>query len=176
MSLTTSTPQKYSLKTVEIISFFLTSLLGVLFHFVYEWSGMQPFVGFFFPINESTWEHLKLIFFPILLVSILEYFIGEIRHPDFICIKLRSTLLGMLATVVLFYTYSGVLGAVIDWINIAIYFVAVALAYLYSYSRLQADTTILCNPHLSLLLIFTITVLFMVFTVYPPYLGLFRAP
>lgn len=176
MPSTTFIPPKYSLKNLEIISFFLTSLLGVLFHFVYEWSGMHLFVGFFFPVNESTWEHLKLIFFPIVLVSLLEYFIGGIRRPDYICIKLRSTLLGMLVIVVLFYTYSGILGTIIDWVNITIFFIAVAIAYLYSYRKLNDDTHIPCNPNLSLLIFFTVTVLFMVFTVFPPDLGLFRAP
>ncbi len=65
---------KYSLKTIEIISFIIASLLGVIFHFIYGWSGENAVAGLFFPVNESTWEHLKLIFFPILLVSIGEFY------------------------------------------------------------------------------------------------------
>ena len=100
---------QYPLKTLEGISFLIASLLGTLFHFVYEWSGDNFFVGLFFPVNESTWEHLKLVFIPILLVSVLEYFISEIPRNDYPCIKLRSALLAMLIIVVLFYTYTGVL-------------------------------------------------------------------
>lgn len=176
MSQNTITPPKYSLKTLEVASFLVTGLLGVLFHFVYEWSGKNSFIGLFFPVNESTWEHLKLIFFPILLVSVIEYYAGNLKRADFICIKLRSALLGMLATVVLFYTYTGVLGTVIDWINILIFFIAIALAYFYSYRKLSSDQAVSCNPTLSLLFIFAIISLFMIFTVYPPDLGLFRAP
>ncbi len=166
----------YPLKTVEGIAFLVASLLGTLFHFVYEWSDNNHLIGLFFPVNESTWEHLKLVFLPILLISVLEYFIGKIEHNDYPCIKLRSSLLGMLVIVVLFYTYTGVIGMVIDWLNIIIYFIGMGVAYLYSYRKLISDVPINCNPHLSFLLTLTLLVLFMVFTVYPPPLGLFNAP
>lgn len=188
MNTPTQKQQKYSLKTLEIASFFLTCLLGVLSHFIYEWTGKQLFVGLFFPVNESTWEHLKLIFFPIILVSVLEYYVGNLTNAAFICIKLRSALLGMLSTVVLFYTYTGVLGQSFDWVNIAIFFVAIAISYFYSFQRLshctmtQSDhatyhtTTCRHDPNRCLLFIFTITILFMIFTVFPPDIGLFWAP
>ena len=167
---------KSPLKTLEGLSFLTASLLGVLFHFVYDWSNENFFSGLFFPVNESTWEHLKLVFLPILIVSVLEYFIGGIQRQDFPCIKLRSALLGMLIIVVLFYTYTGVLGTTIDWLNIVIYFIGMGVAYLYSYRRLNAKSPSNCSPHLSLLLTFFLLILFMVFTVYPPSLGLFSAP
>ena len=167
---------KYPLKALEGLSFLFASLLGVLFHFIYEWSDRNFFVGLFFPVNESTWEHLKLVFLPILLISVLEYFIGEINRYDYPCIKFRSALLAMLVIVVLFYTYTGVLGTFIDWVNIVIYFIGMGIAYLYSYRKLSAESPLNCNPGLSLLLTFFLLILFMVFTVYPPSLGLFKAP
>ena len=42
--------------------FLVTCALGVLFHFVYDWTGENAVVGLFTPINESTWERLKLLF------------------------------------------------------------------------------------------------------------------
>ncbi len=166
------TSSKYPLIAIEITAFLLTVLLGVLFHFVYKWTGNNFLVGLFVPVNESIWEHLKLVFFPILLVSIPEYH----EHPDYICIKLRSALLGIFAVIILFYTYSGVLGTVIDWINILIYFLAIAISYFYSYEKLNKKQTSSCNQNFSLLLIFFITIVFMIFTVFPPDLGLFRVP
>ena len=56
--------KQHSLKKTELVSFVIASALGVLFHFMYEWTGENAIAGLFFPINESTWEHLKLIFFP----------------------------------------------------------------------------------------------------------------
>lgn len=49
---------------LNLFRFIFISILGVLLHFTYEWSGDNPAVGLFSAVNESTWEHLKLIFFP----------------------------------------------------------------------------------------------------------------
>ena len=56
--------------------FLFISVLGVLLHFTYEWSGDNPIVALFSAVNESTWEHLKLLFFPMLLLTIIELFSG----------------------------------------------------------------------------------------------------
>ena len=60
-----------SLKT-NLFRFIFISVLGVLLHFTYEWSGDNAVVGLFSAVNESTWEHLKLLFFPFLLLTIDE--------------------------------------------------------------------------------------------------------
>ncbi len=57
------------IRKIEITAFIAACILGVLFHFVYDWTGKNPAAAAFFPVNESTWEHLKLVFFPILILS-----------------------------------------------------------------------------------------------------------
>ncbi len=160
----------------ELLAFFASSLLGVLFHFVYEWSGEAWLAGLFFPINESTWEHLKLIFFPIMLTAALEYRFLQPKPDCFFCVKLVSAWIGMLATVVLFYTYSGILGFLIDWANIAIYFIASAISFLHSYRQLSSRKTVRCSETACIIGIGFTTLLFMVFSVFPPGLGLFWQP
>ena len=60
------------------ILFTLTA--GILLHFSYEWSMENPFVALFAPVNESVWEHLKLLFFPFLLASLAEYFLRRLSN------------------------------------------------------------------------------------------------
>lgn len=164
-----------SLKKIETISFFIACILGVLFHFVYEWSGNNPAAGIFSPVNESTWEHLKLIFFPILIVSVPEYFVlPSSRQHRFWFSKLISILAGMILTVVLFYTYTGVYGKNVDALNIAIYFIAMTASYLLSFRILNADRKQGLSTMASLLCIFMIFLLFAVFTKRPPDIGLFQ--
>ena len=43
-------------------------VIGTVFHNIYDWSGGNVILGLFFPINESIWEHLKLIFYPLLIL------------------------------------------------------------------------------------------------------------
>ena len=70
-----------SLKT-NLFRFIFISVLGVLLHFTYEWFGDNAVVGLFSAVNESTWEHLKLLFFPIMLLTILEVLLRGNMLPD----------------------------------------------------------------------------------------------
>ena len=82
-----------SLKT-NLFRFIFISVLGVLLHFTYEWSGDNAVVGLFSAVNESTWEHLKLLFFPFLLLTILEVLLrGNMLPEQF----LPARVLGILA-------------------------------------------------------------------------------
>jgi len=167
---------KYSLKTTEIISFIIASLLGVIFHFIYGWSGENAVAGLFFPVNESTWEHLKLIFFPILLVSIGEYFIFHTQYDNFICAKLISALLAMVLTVVCFYTYLGIYGKNSDVMNILIYFLSMAAAYHFSYRALSLQKKYRFTSAVCYWGFFVLTLMFFVFSLFPPHIGLFASP
>ena len=64
---------------LNFFRFFFISILGVLLHFTYEWSNDNPAVGLFSAVNESTWEHLKLIFFPMLLLTTMEFLWAHIK-------------------------------------------------------------------------------------------------
>ena len=165
-----------SLKTAEIICFFIASALGVLFHFVYEWSGNNPFLAPFFPVNESTWEHLKLVFYPITIVSLVEYFFLAKKPANYAFTKLISILLGMLSVVVCFYTYTGIIGKSIDFINILIYFLSMIVAYVFSYKSLTGKSFQNISPYVGIFGILVLYLLFTIFTKNPPDLALFKAP
>ncbi len=164
-----------SLRTRTFFAFLLTSALGTLFHFVYDWTGNALVVGLFTPVNESIWEHLKLIFFPILIVTFLEYLQSKDQPPNLICIKLKSALLAMAFTTIAYYTYSGIMGKNIDWLNITIYFIAMALAYIYSYRQIRNENP-KGNVTLCLVMTLVIAAAFMIFTLSSPNIGWFQEP
>ena len=64
------------IKKWEIAEFIFIAIVGTLLHFVYDWSGQNPAVGIIAPVSESTWEHLKLLFFPFLLLLVIGCFAG----------------------------------------------------------------------------------------------------
>lgn len=45
----------------------LITLTGASMHFIYHWSGCHPLAAVFCAVNESTWEHIKIMLFPMLL-------------------------------------------------------------------------------------------------------------
>lgn len=63
-----------------IIGILAVWVSGSLFHFVYDWTGRNTFVGLFFPTNESTWEHMKLAFLPMNLYGIYTWYALKDRY------------------------------------------------------------------------------------------------
>ncbi len=158
----------------QLMGFAITSLGGTLLHFLYDWTNKSTVAALFSGVNESTWEHMKLLFFPMLIFAIIQSkFFKE--FTGYWCVKLRGTLLGLLLIPVIFYTYNGVIGTSPDWINIAIFFIAAAIAYVYE-ARLFKKSFQCKFPKLSFLILCLIAILFFAFTFYPPQIPLFQDP
>jgi hypothetical protein len=75
-----------SLKVSRFIAFFGTVVFAFVFHFLY-----QIFPNFlfsiFFPVNESVWEHMKMLYSSIVFYGIIDYFLGkkfDINYKNFI--------------------------------------------------------------------------------------------
>ncbi len=165
---------KRSIGLWQLMGFAITSLGGTLLHFLYDWieaSWIAPFSG----VNESTWEHMKLLFWPMFLFAIVQGFFFRDRK-NFWSIKSKGILFGLLLIPVIFYTYNGVIGTSPDWINIAIFFVAAAAAYVYE-TRAFRKESVLCTSSLSARFVLCVmAVLFIIFTFIPPELGIFKDP
>ena len=159
----------------QLMGFAVTSLGGTVLHFLYEWLGDAVWIAPFSGVNESTWEHMKLLFWPMFLFAIAESFFFRDR-TDFWCVKLKGTLLGLTLIPVLFYTYNGVIGKSPDWINIAIFFISAAVAYIWETRQFKKESTACKSPRLAITILCGIAVLFVVFTFATPQIGLFKDP
>ena len=86
------------LRRREFIAFLFVSLWGVIGHFIFDWSGENPFLGAIFAVNESTWEHMKLLYLPLFLFAMLEYIsLGE-SIGNFFAARFAAALLGLAAS------------------------------------------------------------------------------
>ena len=148
---------------------------GTILHLLYDWTGGSILVSPFSGVNESTWEHMKLLFWPLFLFSLVQWLFFR-DQKNFWCIKLAEILLGLLLIPVLFYTYNGVFGKSPDWINIAIFYISAALVFLFEWWAFQKDRLPCRNPRLAFAVICLIGVLFVVFTFVPPQIPLFCDP
>ena len=156
-----------------ITGFLFTIVAGTLLHFLYQWSGENRVIGLYSAVSESTWEHLKLLFFPSLLYTVWEYFWIGHRYAGYAFTRLCATLLGMLTIVSLFYTYTGIAGT--NWLvaDILVFILGSAVTSWYSWHFVPK-----CNRYgiLGVLLFAVVAVCFGVFTFYPPSFGMFLAP
>ena len=63
-------PPHSEFKTVAVVhaglGWFIISSLGSTMHFIYEWSGCSDFAAVFCAVNESVYEHIKIMLFPML--------------------------------------------------------------------------------------------------------------
>ena len=166
---------KRSIGLWQIIGFGVTSLGGTILHFLYDWLGNTVWVAPFSGVNESTWEHMKLLFWPMFIYAIVQSFFFRDRE-DFWCVKLRGILLGIVLIPIIFYTYNGVVGQSPDWINIAIFFVSAAIAYIYETRLFNAETTRCGLRGTAFLALCAVALLFVTFTFATPELGIFKDP
>ena len=113
---------KRELRRWEIVGFIATGLFGTLLHFVYEWTGGNRVIAVFSAVNESTWEHMKLLFIPFLVFTVVEFIVFSEAFRNFFAVKAASILLGLVSIPALFYTLTGMFGKLPDWVNITIFF------------------------------------------------------
>lgn len=162
------------LKKSEIIGTLVTIIAGFILHFTYELSGENTFAALFSPVNESTWEHLKLLFFPYVIFTIVSYFYVGKTYANFATAKCIGVLAGLCFIPLFFYLYTLILGTNYLLLDIAAFMIAVIISYLISYK-----ISVNGNPKMNLfciVLLFFITMLFFVFTFYPPHTILFLDP
>lgn len=166
---------KRSIGLWQLWGFAVTSFAGTVLHFLYEWLGEAVWIAPFSGVNESTWEHMKLLFWPMLLFAVLQSFFFRDRE-DFWCIKLCGTLLGLVLIPVLFYTYNGVVGKSPDWLNIAIFFIAAAIAYLFEWWLFKSEKMSGEHSKWAIGILVAIALLFVVFTFATPKINIFQDP
>lgn len=161
----------------NLIAFLIISALGTIGHFIYEWSGNNYYLGFIFPVNESTWEHLKLLFFPAILYFTIAYLKLETKPENYLQASVFSILFGMLVIVTLFYTIRGILGFNVDFVNIGIYYVGVIATLVKRQDILNHNKFDLpIFKYIAVLLLILFTLAFIIWSYKPPTLGIFKNP
>lgn len=160
----------------QISGFIFTCIAGVLLHFLFDWTGKSILVAPFSAVNESIWEHMKLLFFPMFAFALLENrYIGT-EYGNFFCVKLIGIAIGTALIPILYYTLNGIFGSIPDWVNMTIFFVCAFISY-YTENRLFKNNTVNCSsPQTAIWILITIAIIFGVTTFFPPKIPLFKDP
>lgn len=161
----------------EWLGFLFVALAGTVLHFVYDWTGGSPLAAAFSAVNESTWEHMKLLFVPFFLFTMVQFVFFAEPLRNFLAAKTAALLLGLLAIPTLFYTLSGMFGETPAWVNIAIFYLADALCFLASYQLLLRGALRRGAAQLAgFVVLWLLAFAFIYFTYRPPHLPLFLPP
>ena len=152
-----------------------TAIIGTLLHFLYDWTGLALFAPIS-AVNESTWEHMKILFFPMLFFAVLQAFFFRQAQPNFWWIKLVGISVGVLLVPILFYTINGAFGKTPDWVNISIFFLSAFVSFLVEYLLFKQNQTPFSSPILPIRLLLFFATTFIWFTYSPPNIPLFLDP
>jgi hypothetical protein len=156
-----------------IIGGVFIGLIGPILHFAFEWTGWVG-IGIFAPVNESPWEHIKLTFWPAMLILIFEYlFVYKKNSPNnFFLAKTIGILLMPVATLSLFYIYTAFLAENL-MIDILTFYIAIIIGQLASYKLYHiAPVSEKLNKYSSIALV-AFAFLVILFIFYPPHIPLF---
>lgn len=168
---TLSSPEKWILIGIPILF-----LIGSLMHFLYDFTGNNVIIGTIAPVNESVWEHLKMVVLPVILWWTIYYFAaGEINNIDknkWFTGALVALLIALITIPLLFYFYTTAFGVELLPVDILILFLALLfgqLAGLHFYKYSEG-----INSITSISILILIVSIFILFTFYPPHLPLFK--
>ena len=160
----------------QVAGFLVTSILGTLLHFLFDWTGGSVLAALFSAVNESIWEHMKLLYYPMFAFAILQYHIWGRERENFWCVKLIGTWAGRALIPVLYYTYSGIFGISVAWLNIAIFFLAAGVSYWLEYQCFQKCSACPIPSGIALGFLGLTGLIFTVFTFLTPHIPFFRDP
>ena len=128
-----------NLKKTKIISTIGIFLLCFLFHFIYEWI-TSTITSIFFPVNESIWEHMKLLFSAIIFYGIVDYIILQkfkIKYNNFFTSLFTSAITIILIYLVMFLPIYYKIGENMI-ITIGLMLIAIIISQVISYKILKA--------------------------------------
>lgn len=148
--------------------FAFVSIVGTLWHFIYQWTGDNRLVALVCPVNESPWEHLKLLWFPFLLWCLINLHSTKgqsgawARH----CV---GAVTGIGVITAFFFTYKGIIGRDVMALDIISFILGVGSAFwidavLTRNGKLQGKSA----QTAGIFLLLAVSALFMLFTFYPP--------
>ena len=144
-----------------ILTFLVTLVIGICVHSLYTLLP-NPITALFAPVNESLWEHCKLVFWPGLAAALwLTNGRPTAIRPWLLLLSIQCVLL-----LVFGYSYHILLGGEALWVDILIYFLIMLLGFAAA-PRFSGPFTG-CKWLSPILASSILAILLLLFTLYPP--------
>lgn len=163
---------KISFLKFEIINTTFIIIFGFLSHYLYDLLNQNLFIGIICPINESVWEHLKLLFFPTLISIIIGYFYYKGIYFNYLKNKTIALIYSLIFIIVSFYTYTGIIGHHFLIIDILIFIISCIFIFFYSLNKINYNYY--SNNKVYIFILVLLVLLFLIFTFYPLDINLFK--
>ncbi|MFX1388303.1 MAG: DUF6512 family protein [Promethearchaeota archaeon] len=160
----------------EVLGIIFVVAIGGLFHFMFQLLNYWGPSGIIFPVNESVWEHLKLPYWPLIIFSLIEYFLIKEKANNFIIGKTVSFLISIGTILVIFYSYTAILGTELLIVDILSFVIGVIIGQFVSYKILTREQLSTWLIYASWIVFIGFGLIFAIFTYFPPALPIFQDP
>jgi len=131
---------KTLIKRWEIIGIIFIAAFGASLHFVFEWTDYWRPAALIAAVNESTWEHFKIAFWPSMIWAAIEYLFIRKKVNNFAVAKAAGFLAMPLLTAVLFYGYNAITGHHYLILDVIIFIISAITGQIISMRLMQRDT------------------------------------
>jgi len=156
----------------EVVGAFAIIIVGTLLHSAYQFNNSWVF-GILSPVNESVWEHLKIGIWPVLIFALIEYpFIRSITK-NFLISKVAQAYATSIATLIIFYSYTFVLGRNLLPLDILTFILAVIIGQCVSCLILNANELDELFDHLATSALYIMIGVIIYITYFPPHYPMF---
>jgi len=161
------------MKKIKIVGIIVSFIISIFLHFLYN---IFPnfITSIISPVNESIWEHMKLIVTSNLIFSIIEYIIYKkknIKYHNLLLSYAISSITGIILYLIIYIPLDKIFGhnLIIALILLLITFIIISIInyYIMNYEEIKYSNTI------GLILIISIYIIFGYLTYNPPHINLF---
>lgn len=164
------------MKKVKILSTIIVFILSFLCHFLYSWFPNIIF-SIFFPVNESIWEHMKIIYTTFLLSGIIEYLIikkKNIKVNNFLFSYSITGIIGIIIYLIIYLPLEKIFGHSL-FLSIGLLFIIFIIMEIINYYILKKKN-IQNNFKTGLIIIIFVYYLFGILTYKPLQMDIFKDP
>ena len=160
------------MKKIKILIIFIMFAFSFVAHFAYD-IFPNAITSIFFPVNESVWEHMKIIYISVIIGSIIEYFIYR-KYDSYQNYLINIPIISILGIILYLFLYY-IIRMFIDenmFVSISLLFIVYTIIEIISYYILNASI-IKYQKIIGLILIIASYIAFAYLTYNPPVKDLF---
>jgi hypothetical protein len=158
-----------NLKKINIIGILFILLISFVTHNMYDWCPCK-INALLFPVNESIWEHFKMIFTSTLIWGIVAYILLKCYDMDYqnlISAIVMSALINILLVFIIYTPIYLIFGENFI-VTIIIYIITIIASEVFAYYILKHNCNLCLLNKISILLIPAVYIIFGILTYHPP--------
>ncbi len=165
-----------SLKRIKIVAVFGIFLLSFIAHFIYN-IFPNPLFSIFFPVNESIWEHMKMLFTAIIIYGLIDYLLlkkFKVPSSNYLVSLFVTAILSIPIYLIIYLPIYHFTGENM-FLNIGLLFLVIIITQILSYYILKENKYQNLN-YVAIIGIILVYIILGILTYYPPLNDLFFDP